>query len=79
MEWQFRSLENIFLMPEPTILVNLRKRDDADSREFVALYDRLKLLVDTKFIRPLSKAEHEEIGLLRAQVRSAMAQWLEKR
>jgi hypothetical protein len=68
MEWQFLSLENIFLMPEPIILVNLRRRDDADSREFVALYDRLKLLTDTKFVRPLSAAEHQEIGLLRVSV-----------
>jgi hypothetical protein len=66
-------------MAEPTILTDLRERTDPDSRSFVALYDRLKLLTDTKFIRPLTAAEHQEIALLRAQVRQAMGQWLEKR
>jgi hypothetical protein len=66
-------------MPDPSILIDLRKREDTSSTEFVRRYDRLKELTALKFERRLLPSELEEILLLRNLVRQSLALWLEKR
>ena len=66
-------------MPEPAILRTLRSRSDDDASAIVRHFERLNVLAETRFERPLHPEELQELVTLRNQLRDRLAGWLQKR
>ena len=66
-------------MPEPSLVSALRSRPDEDAALFVRSFERLAVLAETGFERPLREEEVQELSTLRRELRNRLATWLQKR